>query len=131
MVKTLWVFLSTEGSLVNKRDLLALYLSGTYCHQTDTRPPSYVTPRQPTIYIYMSPDSYEISLVFGCVWQSVISIQIPTVFTCIVNLFTRSQQDRLIMSRWNVLLTRFLPIIMMAKMLIWDKFNWHFQTCNF
>ena len=26
--------------LVNKRDLLALYLSGTYCHKTNTRPPS-------------------------------------------------------------------------------------------
>ena len=27
-----------EGLLVNKRDLLALYLSGTYCHKTGTRP---------------------------------------------------------------------------------------------
>ena len=43
-------FLSTEGSLVNKRDLLALYLSGTYCHKTVTRSPSCVTPRQLTIY---------------------------------------------------------------------------------
>ena len=39
-----------EGSLVNKRDALALYLSGTYCHRTGTRPTSCVTPRQPTIY---------------------------------------------------------------------------------
>ena len=29
--------------------LLALYLSGTYCHRTGTGPPSCVTPRQPTI----------------------------------------------------------------------------------
>ena len=29
-----------EGSLVNKKDLQALYLSGTYCHKTSTRPPS-------------------------------------------------------------------------------------------
>ena len=37
-------------ALVNKRDLLALYFSGTYCHQTGKRPPSYVIPQQPTIY---------------------------------------------------------------------------------
>ena len=37
--------LSTEGSLVNETHLLALYLSGTYCHKTGTRPPSFVTPR--------------------------------------------------------------------------------------
>ena len=30
--------------------LLALYLSGTYCHKTSTRTPSCVTPRQPTIH---------------------------------------------------------------------------------
>ena len=35
---------------MNKRDLLALYLSGTYCHRTRTRPPNCVTPRQPTIH---------------------------------------------------------------------------------
>ena len=29
-----------EGSLVNKRDLQALYLSRTYSHKTGTRPPS-------------------------------------------------------------------------------------------
>ena len=39
-----------DGSLVNKTDLLALYLSWTYCHKTGTRPPSCVTPQQPTIY---------------------------------------------------------------------------------
>ena len=42
--------LSKEGSLVNTTDLLALYLSGTYCHKTGTRSPSCVTPRLPTIY---------------------------------------------------------------------------------
>ena len=41
-----------DGSFVNIRDLLALYLSGTYYHETGTtRPPSCVTPRQPTIYL--------------------------------------------------------------------------------
>ena len=34
---------------MNKRDLLAFYLSGTYCHKTGTRSPSCVTPLQPTI----------------------------------------------------------------------------------
>ena len=34
---------------MNKKDLLALYLSGTYCHRTGTIPPSCVTPRQLTI----------------------------------------------------------------------------------
>ena len=38
---------------MNKRDLLALYLSGTYCHKTGTRPPSCATPPQPTIYLIM------------------------------------------------------------------------------
>ena len=42
--------LSMEGSLVNETHLLALYLSGTYCHKNGTRPPSCVTPRQTTIY---------------------------------------------------------------------------------
>ena len=46
----MFFLLSTEGSLVSKRDLLALYLSETYCHRTGTRPPSCVTPRQQTIY---------------------------------------------------------------------------------
>ena len=40
----------TEGSLVDKTDLLALYLSGTYCHKTGKKTPSCPTPRQPTIY---------------------------------------------------------------------------------
>ena len=31
-------------------DLLGLYVSGTYCHKTGTRPPSFQTPRQLTIY---------------------------------------------------------------------------------
>ena len=50
--------LSTEGLLVNKRDLLAIYHSGTYCHKTGTRPPSCVTPRQPT------KDAMEFTLTF-------------------------------------------------------------------
>ena len=37
-------------SLVTKRDLLALYFSGTYCHKTGSIPPGCVTPRQPTKY---------------------------------------------------------------------------------
>ena len=36
---------------LNKRDLLALYLRGTYCLITSTRPPSCATPRQPIMYI--------------------------------------------------------------------------------
>ena len=36
---------------MNKRDLLALYLIGTYCHRTGTRPPSCLTTRQLTIYV--------------------------------------------------------------------------------
>ena len=31
-------------------DLLALYLCGTYCRKTCTRPPSCQAPRQQTIY---------------------------------------------------------------------------------
>ena len=42
-IKLCQLLLITEGSLVNKRDLLALYLSGTYCHKTGIRPPSCVT----------------------------------------------------------------------------------------
>ena len=42
-----------EGSLMDKTDLLALYLGGTYCHKTGTRPPSCQAPRQPTIYEQM------------------------------------------------------------------------------
>ena len=36
---------------MNKRDQLALYLSGTYCHKAGTRPPSCVTPWQPTPHL--------------------------------------------------------------------------------
>ena len=42
--------ITTEGSLLDKIDLQALYRSGTYCHKTGTRPPSCQTPLQPTIY---------------------------------------------------------------------------------
>ena len=43
-------FLLTSGNLlVHKTDLLALYLSGTYCHKTSTRSPSCYPPRQPAI----------------------------------------------------------------------------------
>ena len=35
---------------MNKTDILALKLSGTYGHKTSTRPPSCVSPRQLTIY---------------------------------------------------------------------------------
>ena len=38
---------------MDKTDLLALYLGGTYCHKTGTRPPSCQAPRQPTIYEQM------------------------------------------------------------------------------
>ena len=48
--KHMFFLILTEGSLVNKRDLLALYLSGTSCHKTSTRPHSCVTPRQPSIH---------------------------------------------------------------------------------
>ena len=51
--------LSTEGSLVNKRDLLALYLSGTFCHKTGTRLPSCDIYRQPTMYYLPTLDSRE------------------------------------------------------------------------
>ena len=39
------------GSVYHVKNLLALYLSGTYCHKTSTRPSSCATPRQPTIYV--------------------------------------------------------------------------------
>ena len=41
-----------EGSLMKKGDLLALYLSGIYCHKTGTRPPSCSTPQEPSINVY-------------------------------------------------------------------------------
>ena len=43
----------SQKILENKRDLLALYLSGTYYHKTGTRPPSCVTPQQPTLHTYL------------------------------------------------------------------------------
>ena len=33
----------SRGIISEQRDLLALYLSGTYCDRTGTRPPSCVT----------------------------------------------------------------------------------------
>ena len=44
--------LLTEGSLVNKNDLQALYLSGTYCQKPGIRPPSCQTFQQPTMYTH-------------------------------------------------------------------------------
>ena len=38
--------------LDQKLDLQALYLSGTYFYKTGTRPPSYIIPREPTIYTF-------------------------------------------------------------------------------
>ena len=52
-VNQVFFHLTTEGSLVDKTDLLALYLSGTYCHKTSARPPSCQAPRQPTIHTQM------------------------------------------------------------------------------
>ena len=42
IIKCSFIFttFTTEGFLVDKMDLLALYLSGTYRHKTGTRPPS-------------------------------------------------------------------------------------------
>ena len=50
--------ISLSKSLV----VLALYLSGTYCHKTSTRPPNCVTPRQPTIYVTKFPYETKIKL---------------------------------------------------------------------
>ena len=36
---------------MNKKDLLASYLSGTFWHKPSTRPPSCITPQQPTMYV--------------------------------------------------------------------------------
>ena len=37
---------------MNKTDLQALHLSGTYCHKTGTRPPSCGKPLQLTVHTY-------------------------------------------------------------------------------
>ena len=36
---------------MSQMDLQALYLSGTYRHNTGTRPSSYAKPLQPTLYV--------------------------------------------------------------------------------
>ena len=46
----MFFLLPVEGLLVNKRDLQALYLSGTYRHKTGIRPPSCAIPRRLTRY---------------------------------------------------------------------------------
>ena len=55
-----------EGSLVSKTDLQALYLSGTYCHKTGTRPTSCAKPQQPTICVTKVPyeNSTKLMLIF-------------------------------------------------------------------
>ena len=45
---------------MNTIDLQALYLSGSYCHQNRTRPPSCGIPRQPTIYARFLPSYFAI-----------------------------------------------------------------------
>ena len=55
---------TTEGSLVDKTDLLPLYLSGTYCHKTGTRPPSCQVPLQLTIYVTRFPYETFLSFLF-------------------------------------------------------------------
>ena len=45
----MFFLLLTEGLLVSETDLQALYLSGTYCHKTGTRPRTYAKLRQLTI----------------------------------------------------------------------------------
>ena len=44
------ILVQSQYNGVNKRDLLALYLSRTYCHMTGTRHLSCATPQQWTIY---------------------------------------------------------------------------------
>ena len=46
----MFLFFTIEGLLVGKTDLQTLYLSGSSCHKTGTRPPSCAKPQQPTIY---------------------------------------------------------------------------------
>ena len=43
--------LMSGNILVNTTDLQALYLSGTFCHKTGTRPPSCTMPQERTIYV--------------------------------------------------------------------------------
>ena len=47
---TNYLFSLLSKSVVNKTDLQALNLSGTYCHKTSTGPSSCAKPRQPTVY---------------------------------------------------------------------------------
>ena len=60
-------FLLTSGNLlVNKTDLRASYLSGTYCRKTGTRPPSCNAPRKPTMYasMFFTPNKQKCMLLF-------------------------------------------------------------------
>ena len=72
MQKVLFVnlvfFLLTSGNLlVNKTDLRASYLSGTYCRKTGTRPPSCNAPRKPTMYasMFFTPNKQKCMLLFS------------------------------------------------------------------
>ena len=42
--------LTSEMSLVNEKGLTSPNLSGTNCQKNDTRPPSCIKPKQPTMY---------------------------------------------------------------------------------
>ena len=55
--------LNTKEPLVNKTDLLALFLGGTYCHKTGIRPPSSTSPWEPTIYIS---DKFDVQMIIVC-----------------------------------------------------------------
>ena len=51
LTRNMFYLFQLQGNLlVNKTELQALYLSGTYCHKTGTRPPCCNTPREPTIH---------------------------------------------------------------------------------
>ena len=52
LCQQVFFLLLMEGSLVNKADLQALNLSGTYCDKTGLGPPSCAKPRQLSIYVY-------------------------------------------------------------------------------
>ena len=54
---------------MNKRDLLTLNLSGTYCQKSGTRLPSSVIPRQPAIYLW-----YKSKIVNFTWWKSLINV---------------------------------------------------------